>query len=220
MSDSFSLPNLTFTCPRCQVICKHQPLPIIEEIFPNERVRDLISPFEKNKEVGLFDFARLFPITAHSITRCPNCNGLSLLVDGELVWPKPSGIPASSYMPEEVLTPYNEAQKILHYSPWGACVLLRIALERLCCHLGQTQGTLYSRIEQLNLTASEKKIWTAIREVGNASAHENAEFLNSYQSNTDPNIAIVLSRFLNQLVESHISAVCEAEEIQNLLKKK
>jgi hypothetical protein len=120
-------------------------------------------------------------------------------------------------MPEAVKKPYSEAQKVLHDSPWAACILLRIALERLCDYLGGTGANLFKRIESLSLNASEQAIWDAIRKAGNAAAHENADRLFEYRDNMKPNIAITLSKLINLIVESHVASRVEAQEILKML---
>ena len=213
---SYDLPDLSFTSPHCQTFSKHAPLPVISEISPNARVIDIKIPFH-DKEIGFWDFAKPINGTHLCMTQCPQCGAYCLLEYGELVWPKPIGIPASEHMPEAVKKPYSEAQKVLHDSPWAACILLRIALERLCDYLGGTGANLFKRIESLCLNASEQAIWDAIRKAGNAAAHENADRLFEYRDNMKPNIAITLSKLINLIVESHVASRVEAQEILKML---
>ena len=220
MRDSYGIPVCeTFICPHCGTTCQHQKHAVVKDIFRDERIKELYYNKQGNEKIGFNRFCECFaPYEVH-VCRCINCGEFSLFIQDELVWPKPCGVPASTYMPEQVKKPYDEAQKVLHDSPWAACILLRIALERLCDHLGGTGPTLYKRIESLNLNASEKVIWTAIRKAGNASAHENAEFLSEYQERDtmNPNIAVTLSKFINLIVESHVASQAVAETIVKML---
>ena len=158
---SYDLPDLSFTCPHCQTFCKHAPLPVISEISPNARVIDIKIPFH-DKEIGFWDFAKPINGTHLCMTQCPECGAYCLLEYGTRL-AEAHRHSASEHMPEAVKKPYSEAQKVLHDSPWAACILLRIALERLCDYLGGTGANLFKRIESLSLNASEQAIWDAIQ---------------------------------------------------------
>lgn len=180
-------------------------------------MRDLLNPLDNRHEVGFMNFAKLLPGSYLCICECQKCGCHSLMQNGQLEWPKPVGVPASKHMPDLVQQPYDEAQTVLDDSPWAACILLRIALERLCDHLGGTGSNLFKRIESLSLNASEQAIWDAIRKAGNAAAHENADRLFEYRDNMQPNIAITISKFVNLIVESHVASRVEAQEILKML---
>ena len=206
MTPDFRLPSfeLSGKCPRCGIECRQEAFPVLKTIRPDVSLEDLRrsrDPYNPNKSIGLGLFADFFEYKERTVCRCSACGGYSYWVKGKAVWPKPVGIPASEHMPEAVKKPYNEAQKVLDDSPWAACILLRIALERLCDHLGGTGSNLFKRIESLSLNASEQVIWDAIRKAGNAAAHENADRLFEYRDNMKPNIAITLSKLINQIVE-------------------
>lgn len=64
---------------------------------------------------------------------------VSVWVYDKLVFPESRlGPPANPDMPDNVGVDYEEASKILNLSPRGAAALLRLAIQKLCVHLGET----------------------------------------------------------------------------------
>lgn len=126
-----------------------------------------------------------------------------------------SGPLPSSHMPDSVRIPFEEAQAIAGASPWAACVLLRISLERLVEHLGGHGENLYKRIESLGLAADERPLWDAIRKLGNDAAHEG---LFPYGKDLGFDVVGVVSGFVNLLVERHIGAPANAVHLLEALK--
>ena len=56
-----------------------------------------------------------------------------------MVYPAKSTAPlANPDMPEEIKADYNEARDILQRSPRGAAALLRLAIQKLCIHVGES----------------------------------------------------------------------------------
>ena len=166
-------------------------------------------------EVGASDFVKWYDLNKLGITQCDACGGVVLWLRNSLVWPVSSGIRPAERMPEDVQKPFLEAQSIAGASPWAACALLRIALERLVDHLGGEGKNLYDRIENLELPTDEKPIWDAVRKLGNDAAHEG---LFPYNSEEHAEVPAVISRFINLLVERHINSVGEAADILEALK--
>lgn len=158
-------------------------------------------------------FAIYDPTEAHTET-CVACGKFSLWVDGQRVWPARSGVKPSKHMPDDVRVPFEEAQSISNTSPWAACALLRICLERLVEHLGGEGKNLYQRIESLDLAADEKPLWDAIRRIGNDAAHEG---LFPYDGSVTVDVANVVSGFVNLLVERHIGARADALHLLSVL---
>ena len=148
------------------------------------------------------------------IWRCPACGGLVLEKNYTVVWPMSSGLRPSAHMPDDIRKPFEEAQRISATSPWAACMLLRVRLERLVDHLGGTGNSLFNRVESLDLAADEKPLWNAIRRVGNDAAHEG---LFPYNETINLDVANVVSGFVNLLVERHIGAPANAGHLLSVL---
>ena len=118
-----------------------------------------------------------FDVVAN-IARCQSCGDISLWgLSGDLLYPSENGsgpIPNED-MPESVAKLYKEALSIYMLSPRAACALLRLAVERLCVHLGQTSGNLKEKIGNLitdkQLPNSVFKALELVRLVGNKAVH-------------------------------------------------
>jgi hypothetical protein len=209
------LRKAAFTCPHCEVYSTTKPIPVAKVIYQPRRIQSLINPSNYDAEVGAAHFVKWYDLDELAITRCDACDGVVLWLGGDLVWPVSAGIRPAERMPEDVQKPFLEAQSIAGASPWAACALLRIALERLVDHLGGEGKNLYDRIENLKLPADEMPIWDAVRKLGNDAAHEG---LFPYNSEEHAEVPAVISRFINLLVERHIGSVGEAADILEALK--
>lgn len=90
---------------------------------------------------------------------CFNCNNWSIWINKKIVYPLSVTSPISNInMPENVKKTYNEARKIVQFSPRASAALLRFALEELTIHLGENNGTLYERIVNLEKCGLNEKI--------------------------------------------------------------
>lgn len=90
--------------------------------------------------------------------KCFHCKKHSIWVDNKMIYPlSPSGPMPSKDMPENVKKIYEEARKVGIFSLRAAAALLRVALEELCAHLGEKDGTLYEKITNLKEKRLSKK---------------------------------------------------------------
>lgn len=82
-------------------------------------------------------------LTGYSVSRCAHC-GLASLWRGEmLVDSILSSAPLpNADLPDDIKADYEEARAILPLSPRGAAALLRLAIQKLCKHLGEPGKTL------------------------------------------------------------------------------
>jgi hypothetical protein len=123
-------------------------------------------------------------------------------------------------MPDEVREPFEEAQSVLNLSPWSACILLRVSLERLAKNLlGEQAGkyrTLDAKIQALNLSPDLQTVCDALRKIGNDAAHEQAIDFGSPQAKT---YAETLSQLLNALVGSLITPRKAADQMLAALRR-
>ncbi|MEO1827642.1 MAG: DUF4145 domain-containing protein [Pseudomonas sp.] len=118
-------------------------------------------------------------------------------------------------MPEDVKTDYLEAAQIASKSPRGAAALLRLALQKLCVHLGEKGKHIYSDIKAL----TEKSILPvqvlmaadAMRLAGNNAVHPgalNAEDLDE--------VSLQMFGLLNFIVKK---AITEPAELKGLYER-
>ena len=86
----------------------------------------------------------------YSLAQCFNCKEPSFWVDEKMIYPSvPTSPPPHEDMPENVKKTYEEARQVQPASVRAAAALLRVSLEQLTIHLGETKGSLYKRIENL-----------------------------------------------------------------------
>ena len=108
-------------------------------------------------------------------SECYNCNDLSIWIGNRLAYPalirthRPN-----ADLPEEIKKDYLEAATILDASPRGAAALLRLAIQKLCKHLGEEGKNINSDIAALvtkGLDPRVKKALDVVRVVGNNAVH-------------------------------------------------
>ena len=84
------------------------------------------------------------------LAKCYRCNIHSVWKGDRMIYPPKSlALKANNSMPADVKELYEEARQIYVYSPRAAAALLRVALEKLTEHLGETKGSLNTRIGNL-----------------------------------------------------------------------
>lgn len=127
-----------------------------------------------------------------SVTRCSKCHQyaiwhrtISIKSDGfgipvtddawQMVYPLIGDAPLPNKdLPEDIKEVYLEARAILAQSPRGAAALLRLAIQKLCVHLGEPGKDLNSDIGSLvkkGLWPKTQKALDIVRLVGNDAVH-------------------------------------------------
>ena len=96
--------------------------------------------------------------------------------EGDLLYPDFGSSPLpEDDMPEDVKNDYIEASRIFSKSPRGAAALLRLALQKLCVHLGQGGKNINSDIRSLaadnTLPPLVVKVADTVRITGNNAVH-------------------------------------------------
>jgi hypothetical protein len=120
--------------------------------------------------------------------------------------------PPSSDMPEDIKIDYIEANAVFPKSPRAAAALLRLALQKLCIHLGEEGKNINTDIRELakkdKLPSKIIKIADTVRIVGNNAVHPGE------MSNEDiDSIASNMFNLLNIIVNKTIT---EPKELQAL----
>lgn len=110
-----------------------------------------------------------------SVSRCYNCDDVSLWIYNRLVWPqKGEGPLPNPDLPEDVQDDYMEASRILDLSPRGAAALLRVGIQKLCKHLGEKGRNIDTDIASLVKKGLDKQVQQAldvVRVIGNNAVH-------------------------------------------------
>ena len=145
-----------YTCPHCSTLAQV----VIKKYH-----------FDEDVEHTSYGAQVRSKITIH---RCECCGRKIIWVDGVYVYPDIVPEEANPDMPESVKQLYNEAALIANKSPRAACALLRLAIDRLCNELGETDRDINKNIGALvakGLPQSMQKALDIVRVVGNKAVH-------------------------------------------------
>jgi hypothetical protein len=157
-----------------------------------------------------------YQVKALEIAKCSLCGRESIWLEGEMIFPILTlAPPANKDLPQDILVDYNEASDILSHSPRGAAALLRLAIQKLCQHLGGTGKDLSADIGALvqsGLPAGVQQALDAVRVIGNNAVHPGQIDLSD-----DHGIAAALFGLVNFISEKMISEPAEINRLYGLL---
>lgn len=143
-------------------------------------------------------------VNAVRMSLCGHCAGRLLWVGSRIVWPQVGGAqPANPDMPDDVREEYQEAASIVYQSPRGAAALLRLAIQKLCKHLGEPGENINADVGALvakGLDTHIQEALDAVRVIGNESVHPGEMDLKD-----DRETAVALFGLINLIVEDMIS---------------
>lgn len=109
------------------------------------------------------------------VSECYHCSKMTVWVGNAIVWPRQSAAPAPNPdLPEEIVRDYREAGEIVDSSPRGAAALLRLCLQKLCVHLGESGKNIYEDIGSLvkkGLDPRVQQMADTLRVFGNNAVH-------------------------------------------------
>ncbi len=146
------------------------------------------------------------------IAVCQSCNKKIIWIDNVYVYPDIVAEEANPDMPEPIKQLYNEAGLIYNKSPRAACALLRLAIDRLCNELGETDRDINKNIGALvkkGLPQSVQQALDVVRVVGNKAVHPGQISFDV----DDKGTATMLMRLLNIIVERMITEPIEIDSL-------
>ena len=92
-----------------------------------------------------------------------------------MIYPSGGNAPLPNLdLPEEIQVDFNEARTIVNRSPRGAAALLRLAIQKLCKHLGEKGENANEDIAALvrkGLPGRVQKALDTVRVTGNEAVH-------------------------------------------------
>jgi len=146
----------------------------------------------------------LVRIDGINIGWCTHCHNDTIWVDDGLVYPEArQAPPPNEDLPEEIKTDYEEAASIIGKSPRGAAALLRLCIQKLCKHLGESGKNINNDIASLvkkGLNPTIQKSLDIVRVIGNEAVHPGIIDLKD-----NPESAIILCRLINIIAEAMIT---------------
>jgi hypothetical protein len=150
------------------------------------------------------------------LSRCDRCHTNAVWVAKMLIYPLGSSAPLPNPdLPTDIGTDYNEARDILQRSPRGAAALLRLAIQKLCQHLGESGKDLNQDIGNLvkkGLRPQAQQALDVVRVIGNNAVHPGQINLTD-----DPAIATALFGLMNLIAQQMITDPTEAERLYTSL---
>lgn len=150
------------------------------------------------------NFSPSFYIPNGTIAECSNCGNHTFWLGDKMIYPYNSNAPLpNADMPEDVKQDYEEARSIASISPRGAAALLRLAIQKLCKHLGESGDNINSDIGNLvkkGLPLKLQQALDSVRVVGNNAVHPGQIDLKD-----DVEIANKLFAFINIICDNQIS---------------
>lgn len=186
----------SFTCPHCGT------LSVMHYVVFNFIGEQFISMSENDPRAN----------NRMHIASCQNCKKKIIWIDNVYVYPDIVAEEANPDMPDSVKQLYDEAGLIYNKSPRAACALLRLAIDRLCNELGETDRDINKNIGALvkkGLPEAVQKALDVVRVVGNKAVHPGQIAFDVDDTNT----AVMLMRLLNIIVERMIA---DPKEIDSL----
>jgi len=142
-----------------------------------DELRAIWSTFATGKVLfhgSLVDAYALWVANLH-MSKCFNCNNVSVWIYDKLMWPAAHDGPvASSDMPDDARADFEEAATIVGASPRGAAALLRLAIQKVCRHLGGKGDNINQDISTLVKDGLDRRVQQAldvVRVVGNNAVH-------------------------------------------------
>ncbi|HLL72812.1 MAG TPA: DUF4145 domain-containing protein [Pyrinomonadaceae bacterium] len=149
-------------------------------------------------------------------SQCFHCKNRVFWYDGRMIVPDESPVePHHPDLPADCVGEYQEARSIFSRSPRAAAALLRLCIQKLLPHLGESGENINNDIKSLvakGLPPLVQKALDYCRVVGNNAVHPG-----EIDINDTPEIGQNLFRMINFIVEDRITRPREVEELYNQL---
>ena len=217
----------SFTCPHCGVVATQtwsNDKSLLKGLFNHQyqMFLDYRDKIDDHSQKRIRDFLNgIKPEFLSAINRpyflatCTNCENFSFWVDEKMIYPLVlTSSPSHGDMPKNVKKTCGEARQVQPYSVRASAVLLRVSLEQLTAHLGEMEGNLYTRIENIKEKGLPSQVIESldiIRKYGNeGGAHAGVIDL---EGKDNDDILHRLFMLVNFIVEKTITENKEIEEL-------
>lgn len=184
-----------FNCPRCRVFAK----------------QNWFYLYGANQRDG---FGTQYQNEEFTLSKCESCGEPTIWHSKKMIYPLHAAAEApNGDLPEQIRADFEEARLIANFSPRGAAALLRLAIQKLCAHLGQSGKNINSDIAALVALGLPQKVQQAldsVRVIGNDAVHPGAIDLRD-----DIETVHKLFRLVNFIAYKTITEPREVEEIYN-----
>ena len=150
------------------------------------------------------------------VSMCSHCGKLSYWFDGRMIAPDESPVePSHQDLPDDCASIYLGARSIFSKSPRAAAALLRLCVQLLLPHLGESGKNINEDIKDLvskGMSPLVQKALDYCRVVGNNAVHPGEIAIND-----TPEVAQQLFSMINFIVEDRITRPHEIESLYQKL---
>ena len=193
-----------FNCPHCEVFTQQSWFNTAAKSLPGRQSPQVPTGTTLPVNLGSLAFHSATQVENIWLSRCFNCSNFIIWLNDRILHPQRREFPpANPDLPDDIRRDYDEAGSILDYSPRGAAALLRLAIQKLCIHLGQPGNSLKRDIGALvagGLDRRTQRAFDSVRVIGNHAVHPGQLDLRD-----DRDTAEALLHLLNFIVEKTIS---------------
>ena len=120
-------------------------------------------------------FGQQFQDSEFLVSQCDRCHYPTIWLGEQMIFPNSGGAePPNPDLPADIKSDYEEARSILAASPRGSAALLRLAIQKLCSHLGQPGKNINADIAALvakGLPPRVQEALDSVRVIGNEAVH-------------------------------------------------
>lgn len=201
-----TLGQMSFHCPHCGVLASQQWSAQIHCFYMGRL---------PNGADGHTDYTLSNTMTA----KCSHCHKVSFWVDKKMVYPLTGNVEmANQDLPTDILADYNEAKNIVNISPRGAAALLRLAIQKMCIHLGEKGKNINDDVASLvkkGLPVQLQQALDSVRVIGNHAIHPGQIYLDD-----KPETALALFSFVNIICDFFITQPKKIAEVYGSLPQK
>lgn len=159
---------------------------------------------------------RVSSVKEFNVSYCTKCAGNTIWKGNSIIFPQNTTVePANFDLPADIIEDYNEAANVLNLSPRSSAALLRLAIQKICKHMGEPGKDINTDIKNLVLKGLPPKVQEAldsVRVIGNESVHPGELNLNDNRE-----IANKLFKLVNFIATKLISEPREIDEIYGSL---
>jgi hypothetical protein len=184
-----------FNCPRCRVFAKQ-------------------NWFYLTGASRSDGFGTKYQNEEFTLSNCESCGEPTIWHGQKMIYPLHAAAETpNADLPDEIRADFEEARLIANFSPRGAAALLRLAIQKLCGHLGQSGKNINSDIAALVASGLPQKVQQAldsVRVIGNDAVHPGTIDLRD-----DIDTVHKLFRLVNFIACKTITEPREVEEIYN-----
>jgi hypothetical protein len=184
-----------FNCPRCGVYAKQ-------------------TWYYMSGSTGSDGFGGIYENKEFLVSSCEGCGEPTIWHGDAMIYPLHSSVESPNQdLPQEIQDDYEEARLIANFSPRGAAALLRLALQKLCQHLGEPGKNINTDVASLVSKGLPPKVQEAldsVRVIGNEAVHPG-----SIDLRDDRDTVIKLFRLVNFIAAKMITEPREIAEFYN-----